>query len=291
MGMIKVDDISFFYEEGDEPALDRVSLEVTEGEYLALIGPNGCGKTTLMRHLNGLVLPSSGAVKIDGMDTADHRSRKEIRRRVGMVFQNPDHQIISMTVEEDVGFGPCNLGLSPAEVSGRVREALRATATEPFAKRAPHTLSGGEKRLVAVAGVLAMKPRYLVLDEPTSSLDPGSRRRVLDLVKSLNRDGLAVIHVTHDVEEATAADRVAVMSRGRIVLNGRPAEVLSRVEEIRNIGLDVPFATDLAWRLNRLGNGFRTDILTLEQALSEILVRLDAPGRQKGSDGGRSNIS
>lgn len=227
--MIKVENLVHRYDGEDASALGGINLEIKEGEYVAIIGPTGCGKTTLIKHLNALLAPTEGNVWVDGMNTRDTSVVGEIRRRVGMVFQNPDNQIIGMTVEEDVAFGPGNLRLPPREIRQRVSEALAAVGMGRYAHRHPHTLSGGEKRLVTIADILAMNPRYIPLDEPTSSLDPAGREMVLALLRELNSQGIAIIHITHNMDEITGADRIVVMEDGRIVLSGRPEEVLSGV--------------------------------------------------------------
>ncbi len=227
--MIKVERLVHIYDGGNSPALKTISLEIEEGEYVAIIGPMGCGKTTLIKHLNALLIPTEGNVWVDGMNTRDTSVVGEIRRRVGMVFQNPDNQIIGMTVEEDVAFGPGNLQLPPREIRQRVTEALEAVGMGKYARRHPHTLSGGEKRLVTLADILAMNPSYIALDEPTSSLDPAGRKRVLTLLRGLNDQGIAMIHVTHNIDEIVGADRIMVMEDGKIVLSGTPEEVFSRI--------------------------------------------------------------
>jgi biotin transport system ATP-binding protein/energy-coupling factor transport system ATP-binding protein len=227
--MIKVENLVHRYDGGDVPVLKGINLEIKEGEYVALIGPIGCGKTTLIKHLNALLTPTEGNVWVDGMNTRDTGVVEEIRRRVGMVFQNPDNQIVGMTVEEDVAFGPGNLRLPPGEIRQRVIEALEAVGMRSYAQRYPHTLSAGEKRLVTIADILAMNPRYIVLDEPTASLDRARREVVLSVLRRLNGQGIAMIHVTHNIDEITGADRIMVMEDGRIVRSGRPEEVFSGI--------------------------------------------------------------
>jgi biotin transport system ATP-binding protein/energy-coupling factor transport system ATP-binding protein len=272
--MIAIERLVYGYE-GSGRILDGIDLAIREGEYVALIGRNGCGKTTLAKHLNGLIMPAGGRVSIDGMDTRDKERIAEIRRRVGMIFQNPDNQIVGTTVEEDAAFGPCNLRLPPGDVRRRVDDALAGVGLTAHAGRHPHTLSGGEKQLLALAGVLAMTPKYIILDEPTSSLDPSSRDRVLSLVRSLNRKGIAIIHVTHNVEEATWADRVVVMDHGRISAEGTPGEVFCRVEWLKGLGLTAPRITELMWRLHRIRGEVSPSALTVEGALKEIEALLD----------------
>lgn len=270
--MIKVQDLSFRYSPNDAPGLGPLNLEIQPAEYVAIIGPNGCGKTTLVKHFNALLIPTDGKVWVDEMDTADARHWTEIRQRVGMVFQNADHQIVAMTVEEDVAFGPGNLGLPSTEIEARVGESLETVGMEGHAQRPPHTLSGGERRLIAIAGVLAMNPRYIILDEPTSDLDPMGREMVLQTTRSLNRQGIAIIHITHNMDEISGAQRIVVMESGRIALQGTPREVFCRVEWLKSLRLDVPPATELMWRLRQMGEEVRPDIFSLDEACSEIIA-------------------
>jgi len=269
--MISIKDLSFTYEDKAKPILDGISLDIAEGEYLAVIGPNGCGKTTLIKLLNALLVPTGGAVEVDGLDSRDRRSVTEIRRRVGMVFQNPDNQIVGMTVEEDIAFGPGNLGLKPDVIRDRVESSLRLVGLGEKRDRAPYTLSGGEKRLVAVAGVLAMEPRYIALDEPTSYLDPAGRRAVLGLIRKLHAQGIGIIQVSHDMDEIVGAQRVIALSGGKIALAGRPEEILTNTEVLKNMGLDVPWAAELVSKLRARGLPIPARALTLEEACEEIL--------------------
>jgi len=268
--MIKITNLQYRYDSQAEPALQAIDLEIQEGLYIAVIGPNGCGKTTLIRHLNGLLVPTKGDVLVDGMNTEKSDALRDIRQKVGMVFQNPDNQIVGMTVQEDVSFGPGNLGLPSGEIRKRVEHSLDLVDMTACADRAPHTLSGGEKQLVAMAGVLAMNPSYIVLDEPTSFLDPQGRKRVLGVVKSLNERGITIIHVTHNMNEIVDADRVIVMSGGRILLDEGPSEVFSRCDWLQELGLDVPAITELMWRLNRMGADLPPDILNMDDACRAI---------------------
>lgn len=268
--MITAQHLVYRYDPKDAPVLDRVSLEIPGGQYVAVIGPNGCGKTTLVKHFNALLVPQEGEVLIDGLSTKDPKIHREIRRRVGMVFQNPDNQIVGMSVEEDVAFGPGNLGLAPAEIRGRVGVALETVGCLRLARRAPHSLSGGEKRLVAIAGVLAMKPAYIVLDEPTSYLDPAGRERVLNVLWDLRQEGISVIHVTHSMEEIVDADRVVVMSEGKILRDGAPRDVFREADALRAVGLSTPQVTELMGRLRAQGCEVRPDVLSVEEAFREI---------------------
>ena len=255
----------------ETPALDQVSLAVREGEFVAILGHNGSGKSTLAKHINALLLPTDGAVWVGGWDTREQRFLWDIRRTAGMVFQNHDNQLIATTVEEDVAFGPENLGIPPAEIRRRVDEALAAVGMVDSATRAPHLLSGGQKQRVAIAGILAMRPRVIVLDEPTAMLDPSGRREVIQTIQRLNREeGITILHITHHMDEAVLADRVLVMEAGRMVLSGTPREVFSRVEEIKALGLDVPQVTELAAQLHALGLPVPKDVLTVEEMVSAL---------------------
>lgn len=268
--MIVFEKVSFHYEEGGPAVLRDVDLRLGEGEYVALAGHNGCGKSTLLRHANALLVPADGAVTVDGLDTRDPENRRAIRRAVGLVFQNPDHQIVGMTVEEDVAFGPANLALPPREVRERVRQALSRVGLEGYEGRAPHTLSGGEKRLVSIAGVLAMNPQYLALDEPTAYLDPVSRRRVLDLVAGLHREGMGILHVTHSIGNVVDADRVLVMERGAIVLDDAPGTVCAVLAGGRFPGLEAPPVAALLVELRGLGWEVNPNVLSVREACREI---------------------
>ena len=238
--MIRVDNLTFRYDREAPDILNGISLTIGEGTHIALLGPNGCGKTTLIKHLNALLFPAAGSVHVDGMVTTDTASIREIRRRVGMVFQNPDSQIVGMTVEEDVAFGPGNLALPPAEIRRRVDECLAMVGMTGLERRAPHTLSGGEKRLLSIAGVLAMAPRYIAFDEPTAYLDPAGKQRVLEIIRRLHREGMAIIHIAHDMRDIAGADRIVVMNQGSILIEGTPAEVFGQSDRLRSIGLDCP---------------------------------------------------
>ncbi|MCF8129243.1 MAG: energy-coupling factor transporter ATPase [Deltaproteobacteria bacterium] len=268
--MIQVQNLFYTYDGDETPVLKGISLEIPRGIHLGLIGPNGCGKTTLVRHLNGLLTPTRGEVRVEGLSTTRATDLFRIRQLVGMVFQNPDNQIVGMTVEEDVAFGPGNLALPSHEIGSRVREALAQVGLESFGQKAPHALSNGEKQLVCLAGVLAMKPRYIVLDEPTAYLDPAARKMVLDRVQQLHAQGITIIHITHHMDEIAGADQVLVMDQGRVILSEKPEAVFSQVELLKELGLDVPEVTELMWRLRGMGHPVRTDVLTFEEACREL---------------------
>lgn len=245
--MIVFDGVHFWYGEDNEssPVLRGISCTLREGEFVVLLGRNGSGKSTLAKHCNGLLLPKKGVVSVDGMDTRDASVLWEIRRRVGLVFQNPDNQLVATTVEEDVAFGPENLGLPPAEIRKRVDEALERVGMLEYKKREPHTLSGGQKQRVAIAGVLAMRPKYLVLDEATAMLDPEGRAELLALLRELRKD-VGILHITHNVEEALLADRVLVIDDGRIVAQGHPRDVFLVGKDIEQWGLELPQVVEVA---------------------------------------------
>ncbi len=268
MDFIELEDMSHVYHAGEEnahAAVDHVDLKIKEGEFLAVLGMNGSGKSTLAKHFNAILLPTEGHCRVAGMDTADESHLWDIRQQVGMVFQNPDNQIIAAVVEDDVAFGPENLGVAPAEIRQRVADSLAAVGMEPYRKFAPHLLSGGQKQRIAIAGALAMHTKCLVLDEPTAMLDPSGRRDVLQTVKRLHAEaGITVIYITHFMEEAAAADRVLVMEQGRIVDDGTPAQVFSQVAAMKKRGLDVPMAAEVAWRLRQKGVRLPENILTDE---------------------------
>ena len=259
--------------ENEYRALDNVSLGVEKGEFVTILGTNGSGKSTLAKHFNALLQPTAGKCLVDGIDTSDEARLWDIRSRVGMVFQNPDNQIIAAIVEDDIGFGPENIGMEPHEIRRRVTAALKAVNMEEFRHFAPHLLSGGQKQRVAIAGALAMNTECLVLDEPTAMLDPVGRHEVIDTVCRLNRQGITVINITHFMEEAALSDRIIVMNKGRIMKEGSPEEIFQDIGGMRQLGLDVPVATELAYRLSCKGMQLDRAIIN-QEALVEALCRL-----------------
>ena len=277
--MIQTDALSFSYpvEEGQRrtTALDNVTLSIEKGSFVVVLGHNGSGKSTLAKHMNAVLLPSGGAVYVEGMNTQDEDLLLEIRRRVGMVFQNPDNQIVANVVEEDVAFAPENLGVPTAEIRRRVDDALAAVGMTEFTRHAPHLLSGGQKQRVAIAGVIAMEPECIVLDEATAMLDPSGRREVLDTVHRLNRErGITVVHITHHMSEAEDADRVIVMNDGVVAMDGAPREIFSRVEELQALGLAAPDTVELLRRLNRHGMDLPLTAITVDECARAIFQAL-----------------
>jgi energy-coupling factor transport system ATP-binding protein len=269
--IIQIQDISFSYADAPTPALDHLSLNIDSGSFVAVLGANGSGKSTLAKHLNAILLPSGGRVLVDGLDTADENNLIPIRRRVGMVFQNPDNQIVANVVEDDVAFAPENLGVEPAEIRQRVDDALRQVGMYEFRMHAPHLLSGGQKQRIAIAGVLAMRPEVLVLDEPTAMLDPRGRREVMDTIERLCRQqGITVVLITHHMEEAARADRVILMNQGHIILDDTPRVIFPQVETLKSLSLAVPAATELVYELNAAGMNLAADILTAEECAAVI---------------------
>ncbi len=271
--MIKIKNLSYEYKANLNPVLLDINLSIEEGEYLVLIGANGSGKTTLIRHLNALLLPSSGDVEIDGLNSKEVKNHIEIRRKVGMVFQNPENQIVGMSVEEDVAFGPGNLKLPSSEVRRRVKQALEMVGLSGFEKRVPYTLSGGEKQLLALAGLLSMEPGYIILDEATSSLDPVGKEKVLAILDELKNQGIAIIHVTHNMEEALRADRVLLMGSGQIIADGAARDILMNREQLKALGLAPPMIVELMTRLKPYYKNEKS-ILTIDEAVNEILTLL-----------------
>ncbi len=275
--IIKTENLRFSYTtaEGAAPVvLDGVDLEIEPGSFVAVLGHNGSGKSTLAKHFNAILLPSGGAVYVRGTDTRDEEKLLDIRRTVGMVFQNPDNQIVANVVEEDVAFAPENLGIPPEEIRRRVDEALKAVGMYQYREHAPHLLSGGQKQRIAIAGVIAMQPDCVVLDEPTAMLDPIGRRDVLRTIRQLNRErGVTVVLITHHMDEAAQAGRLVVMARGRVVADGAPREVFQDVEGLRAVGLTVPETTQLLWQLRREGLDVPLDALSDEEC-AQALYRL-----------------
>lgn len=274
-GLIEIQNVSYAYEDAAAKALNNVSLTINDGEFVAVVGHNGSGKSTLAKHLNALLLPTEGKVLVDGMDTADEADTLSIRQRVGMVFQNPDNQLVTTIVEEDVAFGPENIGVPGNEIRMRVDRALAAVGMEKYAHSAPNMLSGGQKQRIAIAGMLAMQPKVLVLDEATAMLDPKGRRDIIDLVTKLHKEnGITVVMITQYMEEAIGADRVAVMSGGELILEGTPKEVFSQDELLHKHRLDVPVMQQLANRLNARGANLPKSILSVEEMAQAICQSL-----------------
>ncbi|GAA0697560.1 energy-coupling factor transporter ATPase [Paraclostridium ghonii] len=271
--IVSVEDISFEYitEDTKFKAIDKLSLNVKQGEFVVVIGHNGSGKSTLSKNLNAILMPTSGSIYINGLNTKEEDKLWDIRQTAGMVFQNPDNQIVATIVEEDVAFGPENLGIDPPEIRKRVEESLKSVGMYEMRDRQPHLLSGGQKQRVAIAGIIAMKPKCIIFDEATAMLDPSGRKEVMKTIKRLNKEeNISIMHITHFMEEAVDADRVVVMEKGRKVLEGTPKEVFSQVERLKNIGLDVPYMTELSKALKEEGIDIDGDILTVD----EMVVKL-----------------
>ena len=293
MGIVKTEDLTFEYIRRDEEgnvegittAVDQVSLDIAPGEFIAILGHNGSGKSTLAKHINAILNPTEGTVWVDGMDTSDEELVWDIRRTAGMVFQNPDNQIIGQVVEEDVGFGPENMGVPTKEIWERVEESLKAVGMYEYRKHSPNKLSGGQKQRVSIAGVLAMHPKCIVLDEPTAMLDPKGRREVIRAVRALNQvEEITVILITHYMEEIIHADRVLVMDSGKVVLEGTPREIFSQVDRLKSLRLDVPQATLLGYELQKRGVPLPDGLLTAEELASALDQVMAGGSRPHGKE-------
>ena len=280
--MLQTENLTFEYIRRDEEgnvegittAIDGVSVHVNRGEFIAILGHNGSGKSTLAKHFNALLYPTEGTVTVDGMDTKDGNHLWDIRREAGMIFQNPDNQIIGQIVEEDVGFGPENMGIATDEIWARVDEALTTVDMQAFRKNSPNRLSGGQKQRVSIAGVLAMHPKCIIMDEPTAMLDPQGRSEVIRAARTLNKEeGITILLITHYMEEVIYADRVFVMDQGKIVMQGTPREVFSRVEELRELRLTVPQTTLLAYELCKAGMNIKEGVLTRQELIEELISK------------------
>lgn len=281
MGIIKAVKLAFDYLKYDEDgnvqetqrAVDGVDIDIKEGQFVAILGHNGSGKSTFAKHINALLLPSDGTIWIDGINTSEEPELWKVRQKAGMVFQNPDNQIIGNIVEEDVGFGPENIGVETKEIWKRVDESLKAVGMTAYRKQSPNKLSGGQKQRVAIAGVMAMRPQCIILDEPTAMLDPTGRKDVIRTVHELNKkEGITVLLITHYMEEAIDADRVIVMDDGKVIMDGVPKEIFSRVKELKEHGLDVPQATELAYELKEAGMPLTDGILSREELAGQLMA-------------------
>ena len=276
--IIETQEVTFRYPDAGEDTplvLDGVDLQIRQGSFVAILGHNGSGKSTLAKHMNGIYLPSGGKVYVDGMDTADDDLLMDIRRTVGMVFQNPDNQIVANVVEEDVAFAPENLGVPPAQIRRRVHRALKLVGMTKYAKHAPHLLSGGQKQRIAIAGVIAMEPRCIVLDEPTAMLDPIGREDVINTIIKLNREkGITVVLITHHMDEAARADRLVVMDHGKVIADGAPKEVFQEVDKLTQVGLTVPETVGLLYELRQAGVDVPLDALSVEECAQAICKAL-----------------
>ena len=272
--IIKTENLRFEYtnqEEEEIAALRDINIEINKGEFIVIIGHNGSGKSTLAKHINAILRPSDGVMWVKGMDTRDDDKVWNIRQTAGMVFQNPDNQLVATIVEEDVAFGPENLAIPPDEIRKRVNDALEKVGMGKYAKSAPHYLSGGQKQRVAIAGIIAMKPEIIVLDEPTAMLDPSGRREVMETIQYLNKqEGITVVHITHYMEEAINADRVIVMEKGKVVMQGKPRDIFVKVEELKALGLDVPQIAELAYELRKEGIDISPDVMTVEEMVNSL---------------------
>lgn len=273
--MIDIENLTFKYNSpedgGEKYAVKGVDLKVNKGEFLVVLGHNGSGKSTIAKHINALLLPSEGKVLVDGMESSDPNNLWKIRSKAGMVFQNPDNQLVATIVEEDVAFGPENLGVEPSEIRKRVDASLEKVGMSEYKRHAPHLLSGGQKQRVAIAGVLAMQPDCIVFDEPTAMLDPSGRKEVMKNIKELNKEyGITIVLITHYMDEAAEADRIVVVDDGKIIIEGSPRKVFSEVETMKKIGLDVPQVTELAYELKKSGINISTDILNVDEMVNAL---------------------
>ena len=273
--MIECRNLIFKYTAGENQeekiAINDVNLQIKEGEFIAILGHNGSGKSTMAKHMNALLIPTEGKMLVNKMDTSDMNNLWNIRETAGMVFQNPDNQLVATIVEEDVAFGPENLGVPQEEIRKRVDEALERVGMSEYKRHAPHLLSGGQKQRIAIAGILAMKPKCIIFDEPTAMLDPSGRKEVLDTIIDLNKNyGITVILITHYMDEAAKADRIVVMDKGKLILDGKPRDVFSNVEKMKSIGLDVPQVTELSYELQKAGINIDTRILDVNEMVNAI---------------------
>ena len=274
--MIKVDNLWFRYSQDSDWALQGIDLEIKKGEFLCVLGSNGCGKSTLAKHFNAILVPEKGDVWVEDINTKEEERLLEIRQKVGMVFQNPDNQIVATVVEEDVAFALENMGVPTDEIRRRIDEAMTAAGIIKYKDKAPHNLSGGQKQRVAIAGIIAMRPDCIVLDEPTAMLDPYGREMVIKTVKQLNKEfGITVVLITHYMNEAAQADRVVVMSKGKIEKIGTPREIFSQVEWVKSLALDVPQTSDLAWQMNRQGYNLSTEAISIEECAAQLYKFLE----------------